>query len=63
MLREKDAGIKTFTDIKGKRVNIGNPGSGQRATMEVVMKAVGLKKADFALATEYKGSEMAKTAL
>ncbi|WP_093394569.1 TAXI family TRAP transporter solute-binding subunit [Thermodesulforhabdus norvegica] len=25
-----DAGIKTFADLKGKRVNIGNPGSGQR---------------------------------
>ena len=60
VVARKDAGIKTFTDIKGKRVNIGNPGSGQRATMEVVMDAVGLKKSDFALATEYKGSEMAK---
>ena len=26
----RDAGIKGFTDLKGKRVNIGNPGSGQR---------------------------------
>jgi hypothetical protein len=25
-----DAGIKTIQDLKGKRVNIGNPGSGQR---------------------------------
>ena len=27
-----DSGIKTFADLKGKRVNIGNPGSGQRGT-------------------------------
>ena len=60
VLARKDAGITKFEDIKGKRVNIGNPGSGQRATMEVVMKAFGMKKEDFALATEYKGSEMAK---
>lgn len=60
VLAAKDSGIKTFEDIKGKRVNIGNPGSGQRATMEVVMKAFGMKKEDFSLATEYKGSEMAK---
>ena len=33
-----DAGITTFEDLKGKRVNIGNPGSGQRATMEVLME-------------------------
>ena len=32
-----DSGIKRFKDLKGKRVNIGNPGSGQRGTMEVVM--------------------------
>ncbi len=55
-----DSGIKKFEDLKGKRVNVGNPGSGQRATMEVVMDAFGIKMSDFALATEYKGSEMAK---
>lgn len=52
-----DAGIKTFADLKGKRVNIGNPGSGQRGTMEVLMDALGWTTADFALATELKGTE------
>ncbi len=55
-----DSGIGSFEDLKGKRVNVGNPGSGQRATMEVVMDAFGMGMDDFALATEYKGSEMAK---
>ena len=55
-----DSGIESFADLKGKRVNVGNPGSGQRATMEVVMDAFGMGMGDFALATEYKGSEMAK---
>jgi len=55
-----DSGISTIADLKGKRVNIGNPGSGQRATMEVVMDAFGIGMDDLALATEYKGSEMAK---
>ncbi len=55
-----DAGIKTFTDLKGKRVNIGNPGSGQRGTMEVVMKALGWTKDDFALASELKSAEQAQ---
>lgn len=54
-----DSGITSFEDLKGKRVNVGNPGSGQRATMEVVMEAFGVSMDDFALATEYKGSEMA----
>ncbi|MDG1457545.1 MAG: TAXI family TRAP transporter solute-binding subunit [Pseudoprimorskyibacter sp.] len=55
-----DSGIAGFEDLVGKRVNVGNPGSGQRATMEVVMDAFGIGMGDFALATEYKGSEMAK---
>ena len=55
-----DSGIASFEDLKGKRVNVGNPGSGQRATMEVVMDAFGIGMGDLALATKYKGSEMAK---
>lgn len=52
-----DAGIKNFTDLKGKRVNIGNPGSGQRNTLEAVMPKYGWTKADFKLASELKASE------
>ncbi|WP_238366725.1 TAXI family TRAP transporter solute-binding subunit [Mesobacterium pallidum] len=52
-----DAGITTFDDLKGKRVNIGNPGSGQRATMEVLMEKMGWTTGDFALASELKAAE------
>ncbi len=52
-----DAGVATFDDLKGKRVNIGNPGSGQRGTMEVLIEALGWTKGDFALATELKAAE------
>ncbi|MFB9148623.1 TAXI family TRAP transporter solute-binding subunit [Roseovarius ramblicola] len=52
-----DSGITTFDDLKGKRVNIGNPGSGQRGTMEVLMDAKGWTTDDFALATELKAAE------
>lgn len=55
-----DSGIKDFMDMKGKRVNIGNPGSGQRGTMEVLMEAVGWTKKDFKLASELKSSEQSK---
>ena len=54
-----DAGIKNFEDLKGKRVNIGDPGSGQRSTMEVVMAKLGWKMGDFKLASELKAAEMA----
>ncbi|MHA7772351.1 TAXI family TRAP transporter solute-binding subunit [Roseibium sp. M-1] len=54
-----DSGVKTFDDLKGKRVNIGNPGSGQRATMDVVLGAKGWSTDDFALASELKAAEQA----
>ncbi|MGB7184373.1 MAG: TAXI family TRAP transporter solute-binding subunit [Burkholderiaceae bacterium] len=60
LIARKGAGIAKFEDLKGKKVNIGNAGSGQRATMEVVMDAFGLKTSDFAVAAELKGSEMAQ---
>ena len=55
-----DSGIESFDDLKGKRVNIGNPGSGQRGTMEVVMAALGWEKSDFALASELKSAEQSQ---
>ena len=55
-----DSGIETFDDLKGKRVNVGNPGSGQRSTMEVLMNAKGWTMDDFALASELKSAEQAQ---
>ncbi len=60
LLSRGDKPIRRFEDLKGYKVNVGNPGSGQRATMEVVMEAFGMKMSDFALAAELKGSEMAQ---
>ena len=55
-----DSGVETFDDLKGKRVNVGNPGSGQRSTMEVLMDAKGWTMDDFALASELKSAEQAQ---
>ena len=55
-----DSGIKTFDDLVGKRVNIGNPGSGSRGTMDVLMEAKNIKVSDFSLVTELKSSEQAR---
>jgi len=41
VVARKDSGVTTFDGLKGKRVNVGNPGSGQRATMSVVLEALG----------------------
>ncbi|MDF2152263.1 TAXI family TRAP transporter solute-binding subunit [Vibrio sp. CAU 1672] len=60
VIARKDANIKTFDDLKGMRVNIGNPGSGQRGTMEVLMAEYGWSHDDFKLVSELKAAEQAK---
>ena len=60
LIARKGADVARFGDLMGKKVNVGNPGSGQRATMEVVMDAFGMKMSHFSLAAELKGSEMAQ---
>ncbi len=60
VIARKDSGITTFDDLKGKRVNIGNPGSGQRATMDMIMGAKGWSMDDFQLTSELKAAEQAQ---
>ena len=57
VLARKEAGIKSFADFKGKRFNVGNPGSGTRASMEELLGAMGWKMGDFSLASELKADE------
>ena len=52
-----DAGINSVMDMKGKRVNIGNPGSGTRVLAGVLMDAAGVTPDDFSVAAELKSSE------
>ena len=59
VVARKDANIKTFDDLKGKKVNVGNPGSGSRGTVEIFMKKMGWTMDDFAIASELKSSEQA----
>jgi uncharacterized protein len=57
VVARKELNAKAFTDFKGKRFNIGNPGSGTRSSMEELMGAMGWKNADFSLASELKADE------
>ena len=57
VLSRKEANISKFEDFKGKRFNIGNPGSGTRASMEELLNAMGWKTSDFSLASELKADE------
>ncbi len=51
------SGVNNITDLKGKRLNIGNPGSGTRGTWEVLEEALGWKRSDLRLAAEMKSAE------
>jgi TRAP transporter TAXI family solute receptor len=57
VVARKEAGVNQFTDFKGKRFNVGNPGSGTRASMEELLTAMGWKLSDFSLASELKADE------
>jgi len=57
VVARKEANIRTFADFKGKRFNVGNPGSGTRASMEELLAAMGWTMGDFALASELKADE------
>ena len=57
VIASDSSGINTLTDAKGKRLNIGNPGSGQRATWEVIEEAFGWERSDLRLAAEMKSAE------
>ena len=57
VVARRDAGVRSFEDLKGKRVSLGNPGSGQRATTQAVMSALGWKMADFKQVRDLKSAE------
>jgi len=57
VLARKDAGVAKFEDFKGKRFNVGNPGSGTLSSMEELLKQMGWTKNDFSLAAELKADE------
>lgn len=57
IIAHDDSGVKNISDLKGKRLNIGNPGSGTRGTWEVLEEALGWKRSDLKLASEMKSAE------
>ncbi|MDG6231430.1 TAXI family TRAP transporter solute-binding subunit [Glaesserella parasuis] len=59
VMARTDAKIANFDDLKGKRVNVGDPGSGTRATMNVILAAKGWTDKEFKVASELKPAEMA----
>ncbi|MEQ9491501.1 MAG: TAXI family TRAP transporter solute-binding subunit [Alphaproteobacteria bacterium] len=59
VMARADTGIVNIDSMKGKKVNIGNPGSGTRGLAETLLQYSGMTPDDFAVATELKSSEQA----
>jgi len=57
LIARKDSGITHISDLVGKRVNIGNPGSGTEATWNVIWGAMGHTNDDLKLAAQMKSAE------
>ncbi len=57
VVARKEANITKFEDFKGKRFNVGNPGSGTRSSVDELLATMGWKVSDFSLASELKADE------
>jgi len=57
VVARKEANITKFEDFKGKRFNVGNPGSGTLSSMNELLAAMGWKMSDFSLASELRPDE------
>ncbi len=51
-----DSGIESAADLKGRRVSLGEPGSGTRVIADIVMAAYGLKESDVKAFSEQVGT-------
>lgn len=60
VLARRDSGIRSFIDLKGKRVNLGTPGSGQRATIAVLLAELRWNTNVFQQALELDAAEQVR---
>lgn len=57
VLVRKELNAQSLADLKGKRFNVGNPGSGHRSGAEALLATAGMKMSDLGLASELKADE------
>jgi len=60
VVTRRDTGIRRLQDLKGQRVNIGNPGSGTRFTWDNLEQALGWAPSDLADASELASAKLGK---
>lgn len=57
IVARKELAIRTVAEVRGTRINIGNPGSRQRANIDRVMSILGLRRNDFVGVRELSAAE------
>jgi TRAP transporter TAXI family solute receptor len=57
---KNDAGIEKFADMVGKRINIGNKGSGKRSVADLILGQMGWQRGDFSAILELTTTQMGK---
>jgi uncharacterized protein len=60
IIARSNAGIATLDDLKNKRFNIGNTGSGTRSTMEELIAQLGWSKNSFSVSSDFRTAEQAQ---
>jgi TRAP transporter TAXI family solute receptor len=58
LVTRKDANINTLIDLKDKRINLGNSGSGNESTALTLFNEINIEKSDLKLAGTFSASEM-----
>jgi len=56
----QDAKIRTLDDLRGKRVNLGLPGSGQRESIRLVFESMGQQVERMVIATQFSPEDQAR---
>lgn len=57
LLARQEAGVESFADLAGKRVNVGAPGSGTQTSIDIILDAMDMTRGDFALVSELRPDE------
>jgi TRAP transporter TAXI family solute receptor len=60
VVARKALGIRTVAEVRGTRINIGDPGSRQRANIDRVMAVLGLRRGDFVDVRELPAAEQSR---
>lgn len=57
LVARANSGIESFSDLAGKRVNVGAPGSGTQTSIDIILDAMEMSRSDFALVSELRPDE------